>query len=78
MIFFTNFVMVIKPRGMKLVGNSAGLVDVRSVYQFRSESLGRREYFGNLVFKTLIQGSYKSRVKLDEKLMTVSHRLGTS
>jgi hypothetical protein len=29
-IFFTNVVMVIKPRGRKLVGNSAGLVDVRS------------------------------------------------
>jgi hypothetical protein len=77
-ILLTNVVMVIKPRGRNLVGNCAGLVDVRSAYQFRSESLERREYFGNLVFKARIQGSCYSGVNLGEKFVTVSHRLGTS
>jgi hypothetical protein len=70
--------IVIKPRGRKLVGYGAGLGDVRSAYKFPSESLKRMEYFGNLVFKTRMQGSYYSGVKLDGNFMTVSNRLCTS
>ena len=50
---------------------SAGLGDVRSVYKFRSESLKRREYSGNLVFKTRMQESYYSGVKVDGNFMTI-------
>jgi hypothetical protein len=46
-IFFTNVMMVIKPRGRKLVWYIAGLGDVRTAYKFRSESLKQREYLGN-------------------------------
>ena len=70
-IFFTNVITVIKPRGRKLVGHGADLGDVRSAYKFRSQSLKRRDYFGNLVFKTRMQGSYYSGVKLDGNFMIV-------
>ena len=76
-IFFTDVMMVIKPRGRKLVGYSAGLGDVTSAYKFRSESLKRRENFRNLVFKTRTQGSYYSGVKLDGNFMTISNGLCT-